>query len=243
MAFFVFELTPPGRAASRASRQSLQGRVSSADSLRSGLLGEGGSGPDQGPASTAESVALAWKGMRGLGLCVGFNFFVTLSVFPAVTTQVVPYSNWFGSPARWVSIYGFLAFNTGDFLGRQLVGLYTPKSTWTIALLVLLRAAFVPLFLLCNVKDSQHAVLFKHDAWPLGLMAAMAVSNGYMGTVCMMKGPAACDARAREMGGTLMAFCLCIGLVLGGTFSFAVINFSTGVDAIKCGSGSNSTIH
>ena len=45
--------------------------------------------------------ARSWGKVKGLGFWVGLNFFITLSVFPAVTADVQTYS--FGSkPAMYV---------------------------------------------------------------------------------------------------------------------------------------------
>ena len=51
------------------------------------------------------------------------------------------------------------------------------------------RLVFVPLLMTCNVKDSGLVVLFGHDAAFVVIMALFALSNGYLGSLCMAYAP------------------------------------------------------
>lgn len=54
---------------------------------------------------------------------------------------------------------------------------------------VLSRLVFVPLLMFCNVKDSQLAVLFRHDLAFAAIMALFSFSNGYLASLCMAYAP------------------------------------------------------
>jgi len=94
-------------------------------------------------------------------LAVFFNYMVTLSVFPAVTTLVESTDRGSGSP--WADKYFnpvgcFLLYNMGDFLGRILASHIqkptnnTPGGAWIVLVCSLSRVAFLPLFLFCNAS-------------------------------------------------------------------------------------------
>ena len=91
-----------------------------------------------------------------------------------------------------------------------------------------LRLVFLPLFLFCNVQINASGpptvrhlpYLFQHDAFPLIFMLLFAISNGYIGTICMMHGPLAVRPTERKLAGTLMAFFLTFGLTVGAGTSF-----------------------
>ena len=120
-------------------------------------------------------------------------------------------------------------FNLFDLSGRLLAGKYmicTPKNVWVASAL---RVVFFPLFLLCNVAGSQLPVVFKSDAFPIIFMILMAISNGYVASMCMMMGPdLASNAKDKNLAGTIMAFCLTFGLLMGASFSFVTVTISQG---------------
>jgi equilibrative nucleoside transporter 1/2/3 len=59
------------------------------------------------------------------------------------------------------------------------------------------------------------------DAAPVLLMMAMAFSNGYLCSVCMMHAPSMVEPADAELAGTMMAFFLTLGLTSGSCLSFA----------------------
>ena len=65
----------------------------------------------------------------------------------------------------------------------------TENSVW-LPILCICRLIFIPGFLLCN-KASTHYIptLFNHDGYPITLVILFGLSNGYLGTLCMMFGP------------------------------------------------------
>ena len=64
--------------------------------------------------------------IRVLAFSVGFNFFVTLSLFPSITASIATVSDQNSKyyTTLFVPIFCFVGFNVGDYIGRTLAGLY-----------------------------------------------------------------------------------------------------------------------
>ncbi len=77
------------------------------------------------------------------------------------------------------------------FLSLSLsLSLQPGKDSIWLPILVGLRAAFIPLFMLCNVQPRTYLpVLFAHDAWYIIFMIFFSFSNGYLASLCMCFGP------------------------------------------------------
>lgn len=145
-------------------------------------------------------------------------FFVSLSIFPTVAQRIETSGRIFSvdwSPGVYfVIIYCFVGFNLFDTVGRTLAGVVPfPKHGLPIA--VLLRTAFVPLFLLCNF-DGNGQRLFSHDdALPSVFMLLMALSNGYLGSRVMMSAPDMVTSEHKEMASATMVLMLTAGISAG----------------------------
>ena len=103
----------------------------------------------------------------------------------------------------------------GDLCGRTLAGLIklpgrSKFGRLTVVVLSVLRIAFVPAFLLCNVLPGERtpeSIVFPLDSEFIVIMALFAVSNGYICSVCMIHGPAVPGATS---GVIAKAFMLCL---------------------------------
>ncbi|XP_012970535.1 equilibrative nucleoside transporter 1 isoform X2 [Mesocricetus auratus] len=181
--------------------------------------------PSSPPTSKDHSIKAILKSIAVLAFSVCFIFTVTIGLFPAVTAEVE--SSLAGTSA-WKSYYFlpvacFLNFNVFDWLGRSLtaVCMWPGKDSRWLPVLVVSRIVFIPLLLLCNVR--QHYYLpsvFTHDAWFIIFMAAFAFSNGYLASLCMCFGPKKVKPAEAETAGNIMSFFLCLGLALGAVLSF-----------------------
>ncbi|KNC85063.1 hypothetical protein SARC_02756 [Sphaeroforma arctica JP610] len=160
-------------------------------------------------------------------LIVGYNFFITLLVFPSLTSKIIDHNQWLvqaDGTNLFVPVFTFLLFNLGDVVGRTLSAYGNLFTAYNLRYAVLVRTLFVPAFLLCDVKFSiVSAVLFNSDLWYILFMILFSVSSGYLGAQCMMFGPQCADVRDRECAGTMMAFSLTIGLLIGSWLSFLLI--------------------
>merc|ERR550514_1430461 len=103
-------------------------------------------------------------------------------------------------------------FQIFDTLGRYLPnwGLcpIPPARLW---ILVLLRFAFIPLFIIGQRAPDLAPLLCGSDLGRFALMALMSTTNGVSGSMAMAAGPHLVDMKDRERASSLM----CLGLVSG----------------------------
>lgn len=161
---------------------------------------------------------------------VGFVFTVTLAVYPAITVTIKP-TNPNTHPLLFSAVH-FLVFSSGDLLGRYMCS-FPQLIIWSarrVLALALLRTLFIPAFLLCNVELSLHVTPFiSSDLFYMLLLCALGVSNGYVSTLCMLGAPSLEHNRRLkgrqedvDVASTVAAFCLIVGLAVGGFASFGV---------------------
>eukprot|EP00929_Paragymnodinium_shiwhaense_P086021 TRINITY_DN46499_c0_g1_i1.p1 TRINITY_DN46499_c0_g1~~TRINITY_DN46499_c0_g1_i1.p1 ORF type:complete len:567 (+),score=65.43 TRINITY_DN46499_c0_g1_i1:141-1841(+) len=207
-----------------------------------GIGRAGGGLVDESNSAVSDFVVIRFIWAEGLSVLMVFC--TTLCVFPAVTSQIRSMQNPQNSPLPaagrffgdlWVPL-SFLNFNVCDTLGRVLASWYVLQPS-AAKLMAAARLALIPLLLACNVITSAagsivagslpayeagHVVL-DNDAWPLGLVALLGLSNGYAASCIMMRAPKAVpDERLASQAGTLMVLFLQFGLFLGASSSFAV---------------------
>jgi equilibrative nucleoside transporter 1/2/3 len=95
------------------------------------------------------------------GFAEWMTFVVTLAMYPAVTVLVNSTGKENGNPWNdmyFVPVVGYLIFSTCDYVGRILAGLlqWPQNKGWVVAVLSVLRIAFIPLLLLCNAQPRHH---------------------------------------------------------------------------------------
>uniref|UniRef100_A0A3B3CTB3 Solute carrier family 29 member 3 n=1 Tax=Oryzias melastigma TaxID=30732 RepID=A0A3B3CTB3_ORYME len=157
-----------------------------------------------------------------LGLSVFYVFFISISVFPAVSSGIQSVNVDSGSPwttTYFVPITSFFLYNFADFCGRQAtmwVQVPGPTSRFLPAL-VLCRSVMVPLLMFCNFqpRDHLHTVLFARDVYPVVFNCLLGLSNGYLGTLPMIYGPKVVPRELAEATGVVMSFFLTLGLAVG----------------------------
>ena len=156
-------------------------------------------------------------------------FTMTLGCFPTITERVVSTmpeeSAWAGT--FYIPVACFLLFNIGDYLGRFLAGLIMiPKpsktGSWITLGLSILRFVFLPLFLFCNLDPDNRgltSVLFESDIAYIVIMMLFSISNGYVGSVCMISGPQIVRGEEAGTAASLIVACLGLGLGIGASLS------------------------
>ncbi|NXD14667.1 S29A3 protein, partial [Nothocercus nigrocapillus] len=166
-----------------------------------------------------------------LGFCVFYVFFISIIVFPSLSSNIESVDRSSGSP--WTGKYfapltSFLVYNFADWCGRQITAWVQapgPKSRLLPAL-VLLRTLALPLFILSNFQPRAHlrTVLFARDVYPVAFTALLGLSNGYLGTLAMVYGPKIVPKELAEAAGVVMTFYLMLGLALGSACSVLVVH-------------------
>ncbi|OAQ22744.1 hypothetical protein K457DRAFT_102342 [Linnemannia elongata AG-77] len=174
-----------------------------------------------------------------LYISITLIFALTLSLFPSLTALVESTNT---APDR-ARIFGdlfvplhFLIYNLGDWTGRSLpsFALFSPNTTHPTRrqqLRYLLsafgRCIFIPVFLTANLPIPEDTRLLpllirRDEIWFL-LVFLFALSNGYLGSLIMMVGPACVlGGENKARAGVKLGFWLTTGLAMGSVASFGV---------------------
>lgn len=176
-------------------------------------------------------LATLFRKLRWLATAI-FMCFVVAMFFPVFTTKVLSVSD-DGTPATppilRASAFIPLAFffwNLGDFLGRVATGVL-PKSIGAalarkpvvLFAFSIARISFLPLYLLCNLRG-QGAVVPSDAFYLLGVQLPFGLTNGYLGSACMMAAGSWVEDGEREAAGSFMGLSLVLGLTVGSLLSF-----------------------
>ncbi|KAM3918322.1 equilibrative nucleoside transporter 2 [Leptodactylus fuscus] len=169
------------------------------------------------------SVCTVLRKIWVMALTIVITFGVTLSVFPAITAQVVSGVESESWRNFFTPVCCFLTFNIMDWIGRSI----TSKTLWPgpdckyLPLLAASRFIFVPLFMLCNITDRVYLTSFFHnDAWFIIFMIFFSLTNGYFVSLPMCLAPKKVLPHESETTGALMTFFLALGLSVGAGLSF-----------------------
>lgn len=166
-----------------------------------------------------------------LGFCLFYVFFISIIIFPSLSSNIESVSKSSGSP--WSTKYfapltSFLLYNFADWCGRQItawIQVPGPKSK-LLPTLVLLRTVFLPLFILSNYQPRAHirTVVFDRDIYPVVFTALLGLSNGYLGTLVIVYGPKIVPKELAEAAGVVMTFYLMLGLAVGSGCSVLIVH-------------------
>ena len=125
------------------------------------------------------------------------------------------------APATFIPL-AFLFWNSGDLLGR--LATLLPSLTWTnyprlLFLASITRLIFIPLYLLCNIKGD--GAIIESDLFYLFVVQfGFGLTNGWLGSSCMMGAAEMVDSDEREAAGGFMGLALVGGLSVGSLLSF-----------------------
>ena len=163
--------------------------------------------------------------LRWLAAAVFLTFAVTM-MFPVYTQRILSVnatdssSRIFETPS-FVPL-AFLFWNAGDLLGRLLPAvprlslIHRPKLIFVLSIA---RVGFIPLYHLCNIRG-QGAVVDSDVFYLVVVQLLFGMSNGYLGSMCMMGAAEWVEPEEREASGGFMGLCLVAGLAVGSLISF-----------------------
>ena len=165
--------------------------------------------------------------LRWLAAAVSMCFVVAM-FFPVFTAKILSVHDSAGgggglfSPGAFIPL-GFFFWNLGDLAGR--VSAVLPPFAWLRARprvlfgFGVLRWAFLPLYLLCNLHGRGAVV--ESDLFYLGVVQfPFGLTNGWLGSSAMMAAGEWVGEDEREAAGGFMGMCLVGGLALGSVLSF-----------------------
>ena len=166
-----------------------------------------------------------FKKLRYLAMAVFLCFAITM-FFPVFTQEILSVrpqdtAPRIFQPACFIPL-AFLLWNAGDLIGRLATSL--PRLTlmhWprTVFMFSISRVVFIPLYLLCNVRGRGASV--SSDAFYLIIVQFLfGLSNGYIGSTCMMGASEWVEKEEREAAGGFMGLMLVGGLTVGSLLSF-----------------------
>ncbi|XP_004519457.1 equilibrative nucleoside transporter 1 isoform X2 [Ceratitis capitata] len=157
---------------------------------------------------------------------VFFTFFITLSIFPSVHSDIKVSSNAFfiQKADLFTSVTCFLTFNLFAMLGSLTTSWIQWPSPKYLAVPVTLRIVFIPLFLYCNYHPLNVTrtlpILITND-WVYWIIAAvMSWSSGYLSSLAMMYAPQSVEPKYQVKAGMFAAAMLITGIFAGIVFSF-----------------------
>jgi equilibrative nucleoside transporter 1/2/3 len=125
-------------------------------------------------------------------------------------------------PASFIPL-AFLFWNLGDLTGRLLTLVphlsftHYPKTVFVFSIV---RVVFIPLYLLCNRSGDRGAIINSDAFYLFIVQLGFGITNGWLGSSCMMATAHYVDEAEREAAGGFMGLSLVAGLSTGSLLSF-----------------------
>ncbi|KAI2642910.1 nucleoside transporter [Xylaria nigripes] len=184
----------------------------------------GGEEVEGAPRRTVSMITLFRK-LHLVALGVFLCFTVTM-LFPVVTPKifsVIPpeKGGLLLQPAAFVPL-AFFIWNLGDLLGRALaLPISLQHRPVVLFVFSILRSAFLPLYLLCNI-NGRGAVIDSDWFYFLLVQLPFGLTNGWLSSNCMMAAGKLVDESETAASGGFMGLCLVAGLATGSLLSFII---------------------
>jgi equilibrative nucleoside transporter 1/2/3 len=155
-------------------------------------------------------------------------FLSTLALWPALVTEIPAYgaqTQAIFESSGWWALVLLTVFSFSDCLGRLLVRFRMGWNKDNIWIAVALRFVLFPLIVgqvqgwwFANTSDGDDNS-WKLDAWSAFLVGLLGLTNGYVGTLCIVLVNDCLETtREQAIAGTFTSFFLNSGLVFGATF-------------------------
>ncbi|CAH1796333.1 unnamed protein product [Owenia fusiformis] len=146
-----------------------------------------------------------------VAICLAY--FVTLSLFPGIESEVV--SCHLGS---WMPVILISVFNLFDFIGKIIAALPYDWPRGRLVLCSLCRVALIPLMMLCATP--RNSPVLEAEFWPIFLSLLLGLSNGYFGSVPMILASTKVSDEQKELSGNIMTLSYSVGLTGGSAVAY-----------------------
>ena len=156
------------------------------------------------------------KSTLPLALCAWFILYVTFVVFPTQAIKWTPYYT--GYPANFYISMMIYVFQTFDVVGRYMPVWGVTLNVRQIKIGSLARALLIPFFFLATSQLS----FFANDITRIFLMAALALTNGFVLTWTMIRGPSQVHEDEKDVASYTMSFFLVNGIFCGSMTALAI---------------------
>jgi solute carrier family 29 (equilibrative nucleoside transporter) protein 4 len=160
-------------------------------------------------------------------ISIACTYFVTLSLFPGVESEMIN-CQW----REWLPIILMALFNIFDVFGKIFaLAAHQILSPMKLFIGSLLRLIYIPLMILCILPKSLP--ILSNIFWQFLFSSTLGLTNGYFGSVPMIRAPMMIIEERKELTGNLMMFSYSVGLTTGSLLSYlleAIIGQSTGID-------------
>jgi len=156
---------------------------------------------------------------------VFFTYFVTLTIFPAVLADVkMAHDDFPISQMYYTPITCFLTFNICAVLGNLIPSILRFPSPRWLVIPVLLRALFLPFFLLCNYRpfgvERLWPALMHWDYAYWTASGLFGLTGGYFSSLAMMYCPRTVEPEYASVAGMFGAASIVTGIFSGIGFSY-----------------------
>ncbi|XP_066582107.1 NADPH-dependent diflavin oxidoreductase 1-like [Prorops nasuta] len=156
-----------------------------------------------------------------------FIFFITLSLFPSVQSDIQRSDeNFIVSTDYYASVMCFLTFNVTAMIGSSIASLIQWPSKKYLIIPVVLRILFIPLFLYCNYHPAKTErilpVLINNDWAYFFIAVLMGLTSGYFSSLSMMYCPGTVEPQHAATAGMFAAASLITGIFFGLLFSMVM---------------------
>jgi len=156
---------------------------------------------------------------------VFFTYFVTLTIFPAVLADVkMAHDDFPISEKYYTPITCFLTFNLCAVLGNLIPSILRFPSPRWLVIPVMLRALFLPFFLLCNYRpvgvERLWPALMHWDYAYWAAAGLFGLTGGYFSSLSMMYCPRTVEPEYASVAGMFGAASIVTGIFSGIGFSY-----------------------